>query len=236
MLASVYIRQLLTALFGGLFVACGIMTFGNAYIFDRLFIGILIFTAVICYRNINIVSVLLIILLQRCIEEMAWFGLENAITIKELLYLLAIAVTFYLRFDPIAKCVAAILALVISAEIYWYIVDYPAPEIYWHVTLMISNLFSRYLIFSRLALVDKYFPLKASSTQLDWIIYRLMGTTVIIQSAALLEYLARHILGYSNVLFIYYSYPFLMHAIGMFAIWATFNESYKHLLPRLLKA
>lgn len=236
MLARIYIPQFLTALFGGLILACGIITFGNALIFDRLFIGMLVFTAAVCFRNINIISVLAIILLQRCIEELAWFGLENAYTIKELLYCLALVVTFYLRFDPLAKIVAATLLLVIGAEIYWYATDYPAPEIYWHVSLMIINLFSRYLIFSRLALVDRFFPSQAQSTNLDWIIYRLMGTTVIIQCLVLIEYLGRHVLDFSNVLFIYYSYPYLMHAIGTFAIWATFNESYKQLLPRLLKA
>ncbi|MGO4893988.1 hypothetical protein [Flavobacterium sp. W21_SRS_FM6] len=236
MLARVYLPQLLTALFGGIFVACGMLSFGNAYIFDRLFIGIIIFTAAVCYRNINIVSVLAIILLQRCIEEFAWFSLSNAFVIKEFLYCLALALAIYLRFDPFAKFVGLTLVFVIGAEFYWYMADYIAPEIYWHVALMMINLFSRYLVFSRLDIVDRLFPGRGRSTNLDWIIYRLMGTTIIIQCAVLIEYLMRHLLGYSNVLIIYYSYPYLMHAIGMFAIWATFNESYKQLLPRLLKA
>jgi hypothetical protein len=236
MLARFYFPQLLTALFGGLFVACGILTFGNSYIFDRLYIGIIIFTAAVCFRNINIVSVLVIILLQRCVEEAAWLGLHNAYTVKALLYSLAILISFYLRFDPLARYVSATLILVIGAELYWYYIDYPAPEIYWYVTILITNLCSRYLVFSRLEIVDGFFPSRGRSTNLDWIVYKLMGTTIIIQCANIVEYLVRHLLGYSDVLIIYYSYPYLMHSIGMFAIWATFNESYKQLLPKLMKA
>ena len=45
MLLSHYLPKILTALFGGLFVSLGIYTFGNALLFDRIFIGVLIFTA-----------------------------------------------------------------------------------------------------------------------------------------------------------------------------------------------
>ncbi|WP_340680412.1 hypothetical protein [Paraglaciecola sp.] len=236
MLARVYLPPFITALFGGLFVALGILTFGNAYIFDRLFIGVLIFTALICFKNINIVSLLTIILLQRIIEELAWAGLNDSYVAKELVYLLGLVMIYTFRYDPMVKFATPTLLLTIAAEIYWYVSDYPAPEVYWPVLLLLSNLFTRYMIFSRLEFVERYFPKKSQSTNLDWIIYKLTGTTVIIQSLLLLEYIIRHVFELHQLLVMYHSYPYLVHGIAIFAIWATFNESYKQILPRLLKA
>lgn len=235
MLARVYFPQLLMALFGGLFVAVGILTFGNAYIFDRLFIGILIFTAFICRKNINIISLLVIILLQRVIQEFAWLGLNNSIQLKELLYLIALLLFYIFRYDRLVKFIFPILVLLICAEIYWYIIDYPAPQLYWHTVLLLSCLITRHMIFSRLEWVEYLFPNKSQSTNLDWIFYKLLGTTSIILVLSLFEYLIRHVLGLSHFLLIYYSYPYLVHGIATFSIWATFNESYKQLIPKLLK-
>lgn len=236
MLTRVYLPPFLTALFGGLFVFGGILSFGNSLVFDRLFFAIVLFTAIVCHNNINIVSLLVIILVQRLVEELAWIGLQDAYIVKEMLYCLTLAVIVYLRFDPITKLIRVVLGLVVTAEIYWFLTGYDAPEIYWHVVLINICLFSRYLIFSRLSIVDKLFPGKGKSTNLDWTIYKLLGLTIIVQSAMLLEYLLRHILGLNKVLVIYYAYSYIVHAIAIFSIWATFNESYKQLLPRLLRA
>lgn len=236
MLTRVYLPQILTAFFGGLFVFLGVLTFGNSYFFDRLFMAILIFAVCVCFKNINVVSVLAIIIIQRCIEELAWQGLQDAFAMKNLLYCLALAIIFYLRFDPMAKLAASVMFLVIMAELYWYVSDYHAPEIYWHVALLVINLFSRYMIFSRLSLVDRYFPGQGRSTNLDWIIYRVMGTAILVQALMLVEYLLRHLFNMDRLMLFYHAYPYLMHAIAVFAVWATFNESYRQLLPRLLRA
>jgi hypothetical protein len=236
MLARVYLPPFITALFGGLFIAIGIITFGKPDYFDRLFIGVLIFTAAVCRKNINIVSILVIILLQRLIEESAWSWLQNIYIIRELIYCIALATVVYLWFDPISKLASAVLILLIGAEIYWYITDYPAPELYWHTTLLLTNLLTRYMIFSRTSIVEHYFPGKGESTNLDWAIYKLCAVAAVIQCLALVEYLIRHLLGFNQVLIVYQSYVFLVHSIAIFVIWVTFNESYKQLLPRLLKA
>ncbi|KXI27612.1 hypothetical protein [Paraglaciecola hydrolytica] len=236
MFARVYLPPFITALFGGLFIAIGISTFGDADTFDRLFVGILIFTLIICRKNIDIVSLLAIIFIQRISQELAWVGLSDSDVLKELLYCLAIIMIYALRHDPLVKWMAIIIAMAISAEIYWNISDYPAPELFWHLILLLSCLLTRYMIFSRVDLVQRYLTRTSESTNLDWIYYKLFGTTAIVQAAAIFEYLLRHILGLSQVLVIYYAYPYIVHGIATFSIWATFHESYKQLLPRLLKA
>jgi hypothetical protein len=85
-------------------------------------------------------------------------------------------------------------------------------------------------------MVDKFFPEKGTSINLDWIIYKLSAITIMVQAAILIEYLARHVLDYSDLLLVYFSYPYIMQGIATLSIWAVFNESNKLLVPRLLKA
>jgi len=77
MLIRAYQPSVITALFAGLFIATGILTFGNALIFDRLFIAILIFTALVCTSNINVVGSIAILALERLLEELFWFLLHD---------------------------------------------------------------------------------------------------------------------------------------------------------------
>lgn len=73
MLLSHYLPKILTALFGGLFVSLGIYTFGNALLFDRIFIGVLIFTAVICRKNIDVLGVVVILVAFTLLDEAGWY-------------------------------------------------------------------------------------------------------------------------------------------------------------------
>lgn len=71
-----------------IFIAAGIFTFGNALIFDRLFLGIIVFTAILCRRDVNVLSVTAIIFLQHLIEQLAWLYLPSTYLMKELFTLL----------------------------------------------------------------------------------------------------------------------------------------------------
>jgi hypothetical protein len=236
MLVRAYLPPIMTALFGGLFIAAGILTFGNAAIFDRLFIGILVFTAVTCRKNVNILSVVAIILLQRALEECAWSFLTDTYLIKIALYSFGFWLVYYLRHDWITRVLLTSLILVSVAEIYWYINDDLAPQVYWNIGLMIFDVIIRYLIFSRFSFVELWFKGRAVSINLDWTIYKLSAIAIIVQCAIITEYLIRHILELPNLLLVYSAYPYAMHIIATIAIWATFHESYKQIAPKLLKA
>lgn len=236
MLLKVYIPQFMAALFGGLFIFVGILSFGKANFFDHLFIGIIIFTGIICRKNINVVSLLAIILLQIIVQELAWVVLTDSSLLKISLYSIVLILMYSLRFDEIIKWIAPLLLLAIASEIYWYVADYSAPQLNWYLILLISCLITRYMIFSRVEFIDSYFPKQGQSTNLDWIFYKLMGITAFVHALMILEYLIRHILGQDQILLVYYSYPYIIHIVAIFSIWATFHESYKALLPKLLKA
>jgi hypothetical protein len=236
MILRAYLPKILTALFGGLFVWLGIVTFGNGAAFDKLHIGMLIFTGIICRKDINIVSVVILLLLQLTWESFAWYYLLNENFIKIILYTSAFWMMYYFWHDWVVKIILPTLVLVTISEIYWYQINYSSPEIYWHIWIMVSNLLIRYLIFIRVGIVDKYFPEKGLSVNLDWVIYKLSALIIIIQATMILEYLLRHLMGLSNMLYVYYSYSYLVHGIATVVVWAIFSESFKQLLPRLLKA
>jgi hypothetical protein len=92
-----YLPKTLTALFGGLFVLLGILTFGNGGAFDKIHIGMLIFTGIICRKDINIVSVVILLLLQLTWESLAWHYLINENFVKIILYMCAFVMMYYFR-------------------------------------------------------------------------------------------------------------------------------------------
>lgn len=236
MILRAYLPKFLTALFGGLFIALGIVTFGNAWAFDRIYVSLLIFTGIICRRDINVVSLIIILVLQLIWESLAWNLLVDENFIKVMLYLSALCITFYFRYDWLAKVVATVLLVASVSELYWYAKNYDAPEIYWYIWIMISNLLIRHLIFCRVSFVDKYYPKQGESVNLDWVIYKLNAVLTIIQAAMVFEYLSRHLLGFGDILVVYYSYSYVIHIIGTITIWAIFTESSKRLIPKLFKA
>lgn len=236
MLVRAYLPKIITALFGGLFIAAGILTFGNALVFDRIFIGILLFTAFVCRKDINVIGIVIIILIQHILEELAWIYLSDNEFVKTFIYIACLFLAYQLRHDRIAKFVFVFTLIVVGIEIYWYFTEYSAPQIYWHMSLIGLNLLVRNLIFSRVSISEHYFKRVATSINLDWIIFRLYGLSILIQTAIVAEYLIRHIGNFENLLFFYNSNAYFMHGIATLAIWAIFNESYKLLLPKLLKA
>jgi hypothetical protein len=61
MFIRAYLPNFLTALFGVLF---GIATFGNGLAFGRIYIILLIFTGIVCKKDINVLSVIIILVLR----------------------------------------------------------------------------------------------------------------------------------------------------------------------------
>lgn len=238
MIVNHYLPKILTAIFAGLFIFAGIYTFGNGLLFDRLFICILIFTAIICRRNINVLGVVVVLLLQRLLEETAWSisELNFQLVVKAAFYFLAVFVYWKIKYDKIAKILLLSLFISIASEFYWIYQAQNAPEIYWYVGALASSLFIRHLIFMRVSFTEDYFPKKAESINLDWQIYKVYSLGAYVQLFMILEYIARTIFGLSNVLFVYKTYPYAIQIISTYVIWVIFNESYKLLLPKLLKA
>ncbi len=238
MLLAHYLPKIITALFGGLFIFAGVYTFGNALIFDRIFIGVLIFTAIVCRKNVNVLGVLVILVIQRVLEEFGWvvIGSEYLYFVKVMFYLIAAWLCYKMHYDLISKMLLLCLIAAMGSELYWFIYDIKPPLVHWFVFTVVLTLLARHMIFLRVSLTEDYFPNKGESINLDWQIYKLNGVAAAVQSIVMLEYLLRNLLSFFTVKFFYSITPYVMHAIATYAIWVIFHESYKLLIPKLLRA
>lgn len=237
MLVAHYLPRVATALFGGLFVFAGLYSFGDGLLFDRLFIGVIILTAVVCRKDINVMGILVILVIQRLLEETAWSisELDFKHIVKPAFYLAAILVFWKIKYDGVAKFLLATLLIAIAAEFYWLATKVSAPEVYWYVGLLTSNVFIRHLIFMRVSYSADIFPTQAESINLDWHIYKLNGLAAFFQFAIVVEYAFRTVLNNLDIIYIYKIYPYCMQLIATYAIWMVFYESYRMLVPKLLK-
>lgn len=236
MLIAAYLPKILTALLGGLFVFLGIVTFGNAEAFDRLFIFILIFTAIVCRKNIDVLGIVFILAFGRILEELLWFSTQDNLYSKVAVYSCLAIILYKLKYDTMSRFAIPCLVLSISAELFWFASQYQfTPEIYWYNILIGQSMVVRFLLFSRINLSLSIFNKKASSINLDWIIYQVTRIFIVFETLNILEYLSRHILEL-EVTVIYVCYPFTMQAIATFILWAVFNEANKLLKTRILSA
>lgn len=237
MLLAHYLPKLITALFGGLFISLGFYTFGNALLFDRIFIGVLIFTGIVCRKNIDVLGVVAILIGLRILDESGWYIFEHAdpTVAKVGFYLLAIASFFKLKFDPLSKLMLLCLVAALSAEIYWFATDATNKSIHWYMYALFLALVKRYFIFVRVSYTEDWFDGRGESINLDWHIYKLAGASAFIQAASVIEYFIRNVAGFKNVLVVYNLYPYAMQAIATYTVWIIFHESYKLLLPKIIR-
>lgn len=237
MLLSHYLPKLITALFGGLFISLGIYTFGNALIFDRIFIGVLVFTAVICRHNIDVLGVVIILVAFTLMDEAGWYLLINGndLVIRIGFYSIAGLALLKLKHDPLSRLLFFSLLISVCAEAFWFITEKKASSIHWYIYTLFLALLTRYLIFVRVSYTEEWFPGKGESINLDWHIYKLNAVMAAVQTASILEFIVRNVFGYKSVLIVYTIYPYLMQAIATYTIWIIFNESYKLLLPKVIR-
>lgn len=238
MLLSHYLPKIITALFGGLFISLGIYTFGNGLLFDRIFLGVLIFTGVICRKNVNVLGVVAIVLCIRMVEELAWIVIESEISaiVRLCFYSISVLTYFRLRYDPLSRLFFVAISLCLISEAFWFLNDRKSPDLHWYLLMMALAMFTRHLIFSRVSYTEDYFPKKAASINLDFHIFKLNALTCLIELINIFEYVIRNVLGYVEIVYFYYLYPYLMQAISTYLIWRVFHESYRLLLPKLLRA
>lgn len=239
MLLSHYLPKILTALFGGLFIFAGVYTFGEPLLFDRLFICILIFTAFVCRKNINVLGVVVILVIQQLVVETAWTisELEFTNAVKALFYLASIALYWFIKYDKLSRLLLVALVLSLAAEFYWLAMGQSAPQVYWYVALLSSYAFVRHLFFMRVTYMQDWFKNRTvESINLDWQIYKLNAFFALLQFLMVIEYIIRGITGFNNLLYVWASYPYIVQLGYTYLIWVIFFESYKLIAPKLLRA
>jgi|GEM_PF-1020201 len=241
MLIRAYLPKIITALFGGLFIAAGILTFGNALIFDRLFLGILLFTGFICRKDINVLGIIIILAAIRVLEEFLWFlftdQLYNHWISKFVIYLVLLFSIYKFWFDKMSKVSLVILLICVLAEIYWVMIGYSVtPAIYWYAALVVLSLLTRHFLFSRIQITEQFTIKTGKSINLDWYIYQITRMYIFIEGLNIFEYILRHVFSLKNMQIIYHIYPYIMQSLATFTLWIVFNEANKLFKEKLIRA
>ncbi len=229
MILTPLLEKLQTAILAVVFLAAGLITFGNALVFDRLYIGILLFACWLCRSEWNLLSIIAIIALERVVEEMAWITLTNEYMIKLPLYCLCTYLIYKFCQGSFRWYCFFCISLVFGSEIYWLLTNYLAPEIYWDVYYLAQTLLTRWLFVHRCFLLGNLtaerFPGTAKSLELDYLLANLMTGYAILSSFQILEYLLRHSLGFHDIAYIHASYPYVAHSFSIFILFSIFLNS-----------
>jgi hypothetical protein len=141
------------------FIMAGFLTFGDALLFEKIYIALLVFMAVIFIRDINIVSIIVISAIANLSSELLYFivfDFEYQITPKLMVYVAICITLFKLKTEEFRIIISVVIGLCIAAEMYWIYTGYDAPSIYWYVLLININLAVRFFLFSRVFITSKY--------------------------------------------------------------------------------
>lgn len=235
MLFSLYGQKILTALFGGLFIALGVYTFDDAVLFDRISIFILLFVAILCRKDVNVLGVVLIFIAGRLLDETAWNIMlaSGAYGSKFIFYALAAFIFFFTKYDRFSYCLITALLLSISIDIFTLVKQGTELNIQWYIFQITLVLTQRHCLLYRLPYTESLYPKETRSLHVDWQLYKAEGIAILLLTAMVIEYFIRHIFQLSDFVYIYNAFAHLNSIILIYIIWCIFNQSYKILLSNV---
>lgn len=191
-------------------------TFGYPLLFDRLFIGLLVVTALVSLKwDKNLFTLCVIFIGIYVAEEIAWFlSYDNYYftMAANLYFILACWVSFYSKKGRISSVLAII---VIGAEFYWWLNEIDGPQISWSIFICANLLMAKHFVLLRphfcsirLAKYSEEWEITKSDIDVGYI----LSISLIHEFLNIVEYLFRHILSYP-LMFVYDSYRFIAHAL-----------------------
>ncbi len=224
----------------GLIACCiGVFSFGKPFVFDRIYLILLIGAAAYSFHiDKNIFGIFVILSLERIFEETMFMLNSNDLSFKLLVISLCAFACYKLRYDRMIWVAVGALVSLLLAEIYWLYIGYKTPAIYWSFVILFQSLLVRHFIFFRPAIMEQRFPewKEVRWINTDWQVYQLMFVFVVIESARLLEYYVRHILGFKDIVIVYNLYPYLAQVIACAIIWIILNETVRMTREKYLMA
>lgn len=233
------LQHLTSAFLVGLFLALGIITFGEPFLFDRIFFASLFIIAFVFRKDINLLGVTLIIIVERLTEEGAYLLIVDSASLKVVTYAACLIALYFRRNDSLFYLVSTSLVIIIGAEIYWYISDYHFLNIHWYVFLITLNLLVRKAISSRcfwtlelLQVSQQYIESssneinRVSPLKVDYYVYQLAMYFIVINLMTLTEYLVRHVL-LINTLIVYNLYALTNHILAFIFLFLLADQAIK---------
>jgi hypothetical protein len=207
--------------------ALGFLTFGKYPHFDYIYISVLLVLIALNLKERNLLSVLLIAFADQLLGVITFKILMAGLLYKIPVYILLIYLAWRLRYAQLGALAIALLIIVLGAECYWAVKDYPAPAIHFYLLLMFTVLLMRRCLFLRTIIFRSW---GATALPIDWHYYYLLAVFIYIDVAMLGEYLLRHLFAVQS-LFIYDIYPYIIHIIHALLLLA-FSAEYLARYPR----
>lgn len=218
MLLNLYIKKWIINVFAISSLTLGLLSFGYAEYFDRLFLIYLICISVVYIKNINVVSLTAILLIERLIEEVVYFS--NTLTMSKVgIYILSVLLIKLLWYDKLVKMIVLpVIVLALLADSYWALIDYNSPRIHFYIGMVWLNIITRHLIFMRAPLIKQYLSVAVNQASIDWLLYSIAKWNVVVIVALICEYLFRHLTP-ASPMFVYDYYRYAMQILSVATIY-----------------
>ena len=230
MLAVAFAERTLTGLvFSALVI--GIATyFGEPFIFDPIVLIAIGAIAIFFRRNLDLFTICSAIVAERAFEELMWRFLENTIWFKIPTYFILVILAYMLSRGIFRMYLMSFFAIAISAEIYWFFINYKSPYILWPCfTIIEAVALARYFKMRAFWLIEMNPKLEVKPILLDTQLILTFYAFVIIYSLYTFEYYLRHLFGYSDLTSVYYAYPYLASGIAIYKLYLIVLNSVDHL-------
>lgn len=213
-------------------VSCtmAVMHFGQSQIFDPLVMLVAISIAIIFRHDRNLLSLLLIIVAEKAIEEITWQLFDNILLIKIPLYIFLLTIVPRFSSGWLRVYLLLFVGSAITAEIYWYITGYSAPWIFWQVWMCVLAVIARRAIGVRVFwMIELFKSDKYDFMRLDDHMYNVFSVLIAFYSLVTIEYYLRHFLDLEHITYAYYSLSYFTSFTSSFVIYMLVVESFKHL-------
>lgn len=225
LIKSYWIEMTVPSLLFGMFILLLYLSFGHAYYFDKLFLLVLVGLLSVFRNNKDLFYTLLLLLVARSFGEVI-FLLSDKEPFKWVYYVVSILTVSQLKYDKLVPIlVVPIIALCLTAELYWYLTDYAAPELHYYVLgLVINCLIRHFLVFK--AHFKFYSDLKLINKPLDYSLYKLNIVSSIVTCILIVEYLIRHLTQFTPMI-VYDSYSYILQVISVLLLYLVVDYSIK---------
>lgn len=148
--------------------------------------------------------------------------------IKIVMYLLVSGVLYYCRDDLLVYRLCFPLSLLtIVSELYWWLIEYPAPAVHFFVFSISLYMFLRYALAVRMFVTIKYLKLPAHFLDIDSSLRKIAKWTIFCYSASLIEYLIRHTTSLSPD-YIYQIAPYIQQSLTIITLTVIVDHIFKN--------
>jgi hypothetical protein len=210
----------------GTCVVLGIYTFGVPLLFDSL--SALFFLVVAFYyrRDVNIMTVCVLLILESVLINAIFILSTNSYFWIVAAYLATAITLWQVRQDKLTRIILLFFVISVSLEIYWYVVGYEGPQIYFYFLKISIYLLVRFLLLYRPHGLNYFLNSGASILRLDWFVYQTKAGMCLIECAMISEYLLRHTFSVKPML-MYNYYQYIMQGLSVWIIWLVLREAIK---------